>query len=108
MVNEANNISEELKRGINFMLKMVAKQGKGGTGSDVQVQVTYSNGDEALWDADTFLDRVYEMRDIYDQFISRGRDLMYVNNKFTGAADPFAKKSDEAVVRCILAHCHDD
>ena len=80
MVNEANNISEELKRGINFMLKMVATQGKGATGSDVQVQVTYGDDEEVLWDAETFLDRVYEMRDIYDQFIARGRDLMCVVN----------------------------
>ena len=58
-MNEANNISEELKRGINFMLKMVATQTKSGTGSDVQVQVTYGGSEEVLWDAETFLDRVY-------------------------------------------------
>lgn len=98
MVNEANNMSEELKRDINFMLKMVATQTKAGTGSDVQVQVTYDGNQEALWDADMFLDRVYEMRDIYDQFISRGRDLMYVNSTYTGSQDPFAKPSGEAVV----------
>ena len=79
-VNEANHIAEELKREVNFMLKMVATQSKGGTGSDVQVQVTYAGSQESLWDAETFLDRVYEMRDIYDQFISRGRDLMYVSS----------------------------
>ena len=75
-VNEANNIAEELKRNVNFMLKMVAT--KGGSATDTQVQVTYNGNEETLWDSETFLDRVYEMRDIYDQFVAHGRDLTSV------------------------------
>lgn len=96
MVNEANHIAEDLKKDVSFLLKMVAAQG--GSGSDVQVQVTYGGSQESLWEADTFLDRVYEMRDIYDQFVARGRDLMYVNSTYTGAQDPFAQQTGEGVV----------
>jgi len=86
-VQEANALSAELKRDINFETKVTSVMHKTeGTVSVVMVKVVNeATSAEFIWEKDKFINRVYLMRELYTKFMEGTLDP----NLFNGEQDPF-------------------
>ncbi|PRP73913.1 hypothetical protein PROFUN_16551, partial [Planoprotostelium fungivorum] len=77
LVNEANAISEALSDSINFDMKLTSSfpsvgQAGRSNDTDVCVQVGSKNGDVSVLSYDNFLERIADMKEIYQEFIESG------------------------------------
>ncbi|KAA0146083.1 hypothetical protein FNF31_07864 [Cafeteria roenbergensis] len=92
MVNEANATADELAKNALLELRLMANQRKGlWTGEEdedgevapepldtevyVRVAPKEGSGLEGLWHYDDFMERLYAMREMYQAFVSAGREL---------------------------------
>ena len=104
IVNEANSMSEEMSKGVGFVLKMVGSKPHlsvlGNRAADVfaisesischiKVQVSFQENGllrTEMWDIDKFDNRIYTMREMYQTFIEQGRSYEAIQ---WGQDDPF-------------------
>uniref|UniRef100_A0A6U6BHX5 Kinesin-like KIF1-type domain-containing protein n=1 Tax=Guillardia theta TaxID=55529 RepID=A0A6U6BHX5_GUITH len=86
-VQEANALSSELKRDINFETKVTSVMHKTeGTVSVVMVKVINEvTSAEFIWEKDKFINRVYLMRELYSKYLEGTLDP----SLFNGDQDPF-------------------
>eukprot|EP00163_Fabomonas_tropica_P030973 TRINITY_DN720_c0_g1_i4.p1 TRINITY_DN720_c0_g1~~TRINITY_DN720_c0_g1_i4.p1 ORF type:complete len:1166 (+),score=530.39 TRINITY_DN720_c0_g1_i4:51-3500(+) len=69
LVNEANAISEELGKAVEFQIKLMRVKGK----TEVQVKMTDTHTNTTImWNRDKFLNRSYLMREMYQRFYEEG------------------------------------
>eukprot|EP00899_Mesostigma_viride_P015380 jgi/Mesvir1/23843/Mv10646-RA.2 len=86
LINEANDMSAEMGRGVTFEVRIVTHTGGAGADggsrrinspinellsaeSEVAVAVTFKDGSSATWDADKFSNRVFIMREQFQAFL---------------------------------------
>ena len=107
-VTEANALSQELKRDINFETKVTSVQSTDGMKSLVMVKVTNTaNHMEWMWERDKFVNRVYLMRELYEKYMNGSLDQAV----FGGDSDPFVDPNEPTHVGSSsvflkgLSHC---
>jgi hypothetical protein len=110
LVEEANSIAIELSKGMSFTIKLRVNQSQAvreATEDDfvaekeIYIKVDYDQQGipSGMWHYDTkFINRLYTMRELYNDYVAAGRDLSAINNSDGSALDrqddPFF---DEAV-----------
>lgn len=122
LVNEANAISDELSKGMNFGVKLLATQtaprpvfDEAGDGAeeakgssemmtDVFVRVEFEGGNRPtiMWHYDKFMNRLYIMREMYSQFVECGRDVSATG--YTDDNDPFYDPPEAQVIGCATIY----
>jgi kinesin family protein 13 len=72
MVNEANSIAKKLKKSTTFELKILYQHGEEGnhSRSTVGIQVADSEGVIGTWNEDEFINRVYLMQELYQEYVN--------------------------------------
>ncbi|EQC35875.1 hypothetical protein SDRG_06625 [Saprolegnia diclina VS20] len=100
LVKEANMISDELQKHVGFAVKLLpTKPDLHSTavaladtiGTEIKIQVSFQDAGTyrtVLWDIEKFNNMIYEMRELYQVFIERGRMLEAVHVP-DGGIDPF-------------------
>ncbi|XP_038044731.1 kinesin-like protein KIF28P [Patiria miniata] len=96
MVNEANAMSEELKKGVRFEIVLISPQARGKIHGRTQLAVLMrcnNNDNEFLWDRNKFLNRKYLMQEMYQNFVDGDTDWDREKDK-----DPFWEPPDSEVM----------
>lgn len=119
LVNEANAISEELTRNVSFEVKLMPNMHKAvkppalfddeeqedQEDLDTEVYVRVEQTGEAdsaaplaptYWHYDKFMNRLYIMREMYQNFVEAGRTLE--GSEYVGERDPFYDPPDEQLI----------
>ncbi|OQS03711.1 kinesin [Thraustotheca clavata] len=103
LVKEANMISEELKKNVGFTVKLLPTKPDlkfvtekhlniaDTIATEMKIQVTFQDAGTyrtVLWDIEKFNNMIYEMRELYQIFIEKGRqhDAVHISE---GGIDPF-------------------
>ncbi|PIK54089.1 hypothetical protein BSL78_09017 [Apostichopus japonicus] len=95
-VNEANAMSDELKKRIRFEIVLISPQSQGLSHGRTQVSVVMknlSNENEFVWDRNKFLNRKYLMEEMYQDFVNGDKDWDVDQNK-----DPFWEPPETEVL----------
>lgn len=122
LVSEANAISEELSKGKRFGLQPVATssgsiqtschkdKGQPSRQTDVDeiartmettlwIRVTQSDEDTPImWSLEKFVNRLYLMREMYEDFVDAGRDMKEVEEIYGQEYDPFFDPPEEQLI----------
>ncbi|OQR83118.1 kinesin-like protein [Achlya hypogyna] len=103
LVKEANMISDELQKRVGFAVKLLPTKPDlpsvatkhlalaDTIGTELKIQVTFQDAGTyrtVLWDIDKFNNMIFEMRELYQIFIEKGRLLEAVQVP-EGGCDPF-------------------
>ncbi|XP_033639651.1 kinesin-like protein KIF28P [Asterias rubens] len=100
MVNEANAMSEELKKGVRFEIVLISPQSRGLKHGRTQLAVLMrcnNNDNEFLWDRNKFLNRKYLMQEMYQNFVDGDKDWDLEQD-----IDPFWEPPDsEVMIGCV-------
>ncbi|KDO30097.1 hypothetical protein SPRG_05288 [Saprolegnia parasitica CBS 223.65] len=99
LVKEANMISDELQKHVGFAVKLLPTKPNlhsaaalaDSIGTEIKIQVSFQDAGTyrtVLWDIEKFNNMIYEMRELYQVFIERGRVLEAVHVP-DGGVDPF-------------------
>lgn len=103
MVNEANAMSEELKKQVQFELALISPQARGLKDGRTEVMVKMTNpktGNEWMWDRNKFINRKFLMQEMYQNYIE-GDDNWDVPQD----RDPFWEPADiELLVGTVQLH----
>jgi Kinesin protein 1B len=125
LVNEANAYSEELGVGLAFSVKLMSLPGRkpavaaSGAGdddssqhsavldTDVFVRVdtsvsatfaTPAQSSQKFWTYDKFMDRLYNMREMYQKYVESGRSLEGTEYCFNKQLDPFYDEPEDHMI----------
>ncbi|XP_052103729.1 kinesin-like protein KIF28P isoform X1 [Mytilus californianus] len=92
MVNEANAMSDELKKKVQFELALISPQARGLKDGKTEVMVKMLNpqtGNEWMWDRNKFINRKFLMQEMYQNYIEGDDDWDLPQEK-----DPFWEPAD--------------
>ena len=114
LVEEANSIAIELQKGMSFSIKLRVNQSQAvreATEEDfvaekeiyIKVDYNQSGTPNGMWHYDTkFINRLYTMRELYNDYVAAGRDLSVVRATTSGSGSTIMERQqdpffDEAV-----------
>jgi len=117
LVSEANAIAEELGKQRTFAIQLVATQntanGSLGSGDEavdqeliassletsVWIRVDSSESEvPIMWDLEKFVNRLYLMREMYEDFVESNRDMAEVEKIYGQEYDPFFDPDEEQLI----------
>ena len=115
MVNEANLMSEEMKKGVNFELNLVTRISSSADMNlpeelryDKHVDLTIKVKDESddsvkVWSHEKFLNRIYLIREAYQQMLEAGGGT---STEVDRESDPFWDPIEEQTIGTAMIYLH--
>ena len=111
MINEANLISDELKKGVVFKIKLMEttdfSRKDAATETAIRILVTKPGSavwEPIQWDFEKFETRLYNMREMYQVFVENERDLLYIENAYKPEDDAFFEQVNEHLIGRALIY----
>jgi len=101
MVEEANAIAEELSKSMRFDMELVASLDSNSDSDsimlDTQLWIKVTNP-LMMWEREKFVNRLYLMREMYEDFVESDRDLGKLDEIYGDEYDPFYDPTEELLI----------
>uniref|UniRef100_A0A7S3PKQ7 Kinesin-like KIF1-type domain-containing protein n=1 Tax=Aplanochytrium stocchinoi TaxID=215587 RepID=A0A7S3PKQ7_9STRA len=110
LINEVNAMSVELEKSKEFSIQLVANHSKAMSNdvedesantleTDVWIKVKTENCEvPQMWIYEKFTNRLYLMREMYQDFVECGRNMTTLDSNYNENNDPFYDPPDESLI----------